>query len=67
MVLAGAYKAFKHDNFSDPTKWAAATWVGGPAADPGGSNRPGCASSCSVPGPSGSFDYIWETAHGTHS
>lgn len=66
LLLAGGYKAYKRDNWSDPTKWAGATWVGGPTADPGGANRAECACTCPEPAPADKFDYIWETAHGTH-
>jgi hypothetical protein len=66
LALAAGYKVLKHDNWSDPAKWSGATWLGGPGADPGGGNRSDCAGTCPHPGPSGTFDYIWETAHGTH-
>lgn len=65
VALAGGYKAVKRDNVLDPTTWAAATWLGGPATQVGGGNRSECACTCPHPGPTGVFDYEWRGAHGS--
>lgn len=62
IVLVQAYKRLDDDDPEPPTRWAVATYDGGPVARASGGNRPNCPTDCPDTNryQGGPFSYVWE-------